>query len=198
MKHLLKKFYIITVVSIAIFCISSHELQAAEKFKIKKGEEEWLTFREQDDGWKAEAPGLTLRVKEKGSKFEFKTSSTEYVMKETEEGKFKIYNPDDSLLFKVKCDGEKCKIYQSEDDPDPWSIKLKDDEKRFKVSKGETELGQVKFYPDNLKIKVKDTSDVEICSMKAGRLRSGPAVCLLKELSEEQQLILFTLFMIID
>ena len=75
MKCLLKKLCIITVVSIAIFCISTQELQAAEKFKVKKGEEEWLIFRVQDDGWKAEASGLTVRVKEKGSKLEFKTSS---------------------------------------------------------------------------------------------------------------------------
>ena len=197
MKYLLKKLCIITVVSMVIFCISTQELQAAEKFKVKKGEEEWLTFRVQDDGWKAEASGLTVRIKEKGSKLEFKTSSAEYVMKEKEEGKFKIYNPDESLLLKVKCDGEKCKVYQSEDDPEPWSIKAKDDN-RFKVSKGEKELGQVKFYPDTLKVKVKDPSDVEICSMKSDRLRSAPAVILFTELSEEQKLLLFALFMIID
>lgn len=196
MKHL-KRLWIIIVVSITIFGIFSQELQADEKFKVKKGEEEWLTFREQDDGWKAEAPGLTVRVKEEGSKLEFKTASAEYVMKEKEEGKFKIYNPDGFLLLKVKCDGEKCKIYQSEEDPEPWEIKVKD-ENRFKVEKGDKELGQVKFYPDTLKVKVKDTSDVEICSMKTDRLRSAPAVCLFNELPEEQKLILFALFMIID
>jgi hypothetical protein len=196
MKYL-KRFCIVTVVSMAILSISSQELQAAEKFKVKKGEKEWLIFREQDEGWKAEAPGLTVRIKEEGNKLEFKTSSAEYVMKEKEEGKFKIYNPDGSLLLKVKCDGEKCKIYQSEEDPDPWEIKVKD-ENRFKVEKGDKELGQVKFYPDTLKVKVKDPSNAELCSMKSDRLRSAPAVCLFNELPEEQKLILFALFMIID
>ncbi len=198
MKHLLTRLCITTVVIIAIFHVASPDVMATEKFKIKKGGEKWLIFIKQEDGWKAKSPALTLKVKVKGKIFEFKTPSAEYVLKEKKAGTYKIYNPDDSLLFKVKFYDGKRKISQSEDDKEPWSIKLKNDETRYKVKKGEKKLGQIKFYPDDLKIKVKDTSNIKMCSMKSGRLRSAPAVCFFDELSEEQQLILFTFFMIFD
>ena len=187
------------VLVVMAFCfVASQQLMATEKFTLKKGDQEWLTFEIQKDGGKAASPTLSVTVKRKADKYEFTTPSAVYLMKTKEEGKFKIYKPDGALLFKVKIDGEKRKISQTEDDKDAWSMKLKDDNQRYKVEKSETELGQVKFYSDNSKIKVKDPSDVERCSMQSDRLRSAPAVCLFTDLTEEQQLILFTLLMIVD
>ncbi len=194
MKDLFKKLCIVTTVFIAIFLIVSQESFADQKFKLKQDSEDWLTVKLKGETWSAASPNLTLSVKQKGDKIKLTISSAEYVAKLKEE-KIKIYNPDESLRLIIKKSSEKIKILQSEDDPNPWSLKLKDDGQSYKVSKGEQEIGKVKFYPDKSKIKTKDPDEREFCSIKTDKLLPGAAVCLFNGLSEEDQLILFTLLM---
>ncbi len=197
MKHLLKRFWIVAVVLTVFFFLASQELLASQKFKLKQAESDgdWLTVKLKDEDWSASSPTLTVKVKVKEGKIKLTTSSGEYVAKLKGE-KTKIYNPDESLRFVIKKTAEKIKVLQSDDDPNPWSLKVKDNNQRYKVSKGEKEIGKIKFYPDISKMKVKDHDDVEVCDMKMDKLLPGPAVCLFSGLSEEDKLLLFTVLII--
>ncbi len=193
MKRLGKTCCLIILFCITLGCMIPQEALAKEKFKLKKSssDEDWLTVELKDDTWSAASPSLTLSIKLKETKIVLSTSSTEYVAKLSDE-KTKIYNADESLRFVIKKSDEKIKILQSEDDPTPWSLSLKDEGTRYKIVKGETEIGKVKFYLDTGKNKTKNLEDETVCDITTNSLLPGAAVCLFSELSEEDQLLLFT------
>jgi len=56
----------------------------------------------------------------------------------------------------------------------------------------------VKYYPDDGQIKAKDMNDAKLCTMQSERLRSAPGVCFLSDMTEEEQLLVFAIFMILD
>ncbi|MFC1850016.1 hypothetical protein ACFL27_07485 [candidate division CSSED10-310 bacterium] len=167
-----------------------------QKLKLKQGALELMTFQTTADGWKVKSLALVLKAKKKDRDYRFKISESSWDVK-IKDDKYRIINADNSLRFKVKYSPDKIKVYRTEDDPQPWSIKLKDDKLRFKVKKGELELGQIKFYPEKSKLKVKDKNNVETCSMHVDRLIPSPAVCLFEGLSEEDRMLLFALLSII-
>jgi hypothetical protein len=188
-----------TVVCIAICCMLSLPAMGAETFELKKRGDDWFTFTQHGGRWQAESPGLSLTVTGGGGEFEFETPDATYSLEETDPGKFTLYSADGSFRLKVKIDGEKRKVYRHAEGDADWVLKLKAEKGKFQVRQGEdTEIGQVKFYPDDGQIKVKDTHDEKQCTMQSDRLRSAPAVCFFNELSEEEQLLVFTILMILD
>ncbi len=174
--------------------------EPAEKIKVKVGEDTHFTFKESTPGeaWKAISRNLEVKIKKKGEAYIFKLDSERYKLKKSGP-KYKLKTEDGTLVLKVKIatNPDKIKIYQTEDDPAPWSLKAKEDGK-WKIKKGEELLGKIKFYMENGKVKVKDTSESEVCSAKAEKLLLAPAVCLFKGLDEKKQLFAFAILSLID
>ncbi|MCP4405290.1 MAG: hypothetical protein GY801_49320 [bacterium] len=187
-----------TVLCIAICCMLALSAMANETFELKKRGDDWFTFKQHGGGWQAESPALSLTVTKDGGEFKFETPDATYRLEERDPGKFKLYSANGSFKLKVKFDGEKRKIYRREEGDADWSLKLKAEKGKFQVSQGETGIGQVKFYPDDAQIKAKNTGGDKLCTMQSDRLRSAPGVCFFPELSEEEQLIVFTIFMLLD
>jgi hypothetical protein len=171
---------------------------AEENFELKKKGDHWFTFRQDGGDWIAESPALSLTVSGGGGEFEFESPDATYSLEEKDPRKFKLYTENDSFKLKVKFDGEKRKIYRREEGDADWSLKLKAKKGKFSVKQGETEIGQVKFYPDDGQIKVKNTGDEKLCTMDSDRLKPAPAVCLFSDLTEEEQLLVFTIFMLLE
>ena len=67
---------------------------------------------------------------------------------------FKVRTNDGKLLWKVKIAADKIKISDNEENQNAFEIKKKDD--GAKIERNETKLGEVKFYKDRQKVKVKD------------------------------------------
>ena len=188
-----------TLACIIICCLLALPTMAEEIFELKKRGDDWFTFKQHGGGWQAESPALSLTVTGGGGVFEFETPDTSYTLEESDPGKFKLYAANGSFVLKVKFDGEKRKVYRLEEGDADWVLKLKAEKGKYEVRQGEeAEIGQVKFYPDDAQIKVKDTGGAKLCSMQSDRLRSAPAVCFFRELMEEEQLIVFTILMIFD
>ncbi len=64
---------------------------------------------------------------------------------------FKLRSTDGKLLWKVKIDGEKIKISDNEENANPYVLKMKED--KVKIEENDMEIGEVKFYPDKVKVK---------------------------------------------
>ena len=196
--HAMRKLFG-TVICLTLCCLLAPLAMAEEIFELKKKGDDWFSFKQDDGEWLAESPALSLTVSGSGGEFEFETPDASYSLEETDSGKFKLYSENGSFKLKVKFDGEKRKVYRREKGDADWVLKLKADKGKFQVRQGEeTEIGQVKFYPDDGQIKVKDTKDEKLCTMDSERLRPAPAVCLFSDLSEEEQLLLFTIFMLLE
>ena len=184
---------------LAFCCLFALPSLAGELFELKKRGDDWFTFEQDGGDWIATSPAVSLAVSRDGAEFEFEISDTSYSLEETDPGKFKLYTESGDFKLKVKIDGEKRKVYRREEGDADWVLKLKAEKGKFQVRQGEEEeIGQVKFYPDDGEIKVKDTDGKKLCSMQSDRLRSAPGVCFFSELSEEEQLLVFTIFMLVD
>ena len=173
------------------------------KIKVKKGEETLFVFSETAPGsaWEATSGNYELKISRDAEAYIFSLRSPKETYKlKKKDLKYKLYDPNGKLRFKVKLKPEdnKIKISQMEEDPAPWSLKKKDPENKYKVKKAEKEIGKIKYYPENNKIKVKDTGDGEICSLKADRLCPCPVICLFTELDEKDRLLLFALLVIVE
>jgi hypothetical protein len=173
------------------------------KIKVKKGEEALFVFSETDPGstWKAASKNYELKISRdaEGYKFSLGSPIENYKLKK-KELKYKLYNQEGKLRFKVKIKPEdnKIKISRKEEDLFAWSLKKKAPENKYKVKKADLDIGKVKYYPEKGKIKVKDTSDNEICSLKTNRLCTCPVICLFTELDEKDQLLLFAVLVIVE
>jgi|GEM_PF-1319290 len=173
------------------------------KIKVKKGEEVLFVFSETAPGsaWEATSGNYELKISRDAEAYIFSLRSPKETYKLKEKDlKYKLYDPNGKLRFKVKLKpgDNKMKISQMEEDPAPWSLKKKVPENKYKVTKAEKEIGKVKYYPESNKIKVKDTGDGEVCSLKTDRLCSCPVVCLFTELDEKDRLLLFALLVIVE
>jgi hypothetical protein len=132
--------------------------------------------------------GATVTVKKSGSRWEMTDGGKTYTVEETgnstykflengdqvatgafkEADKFKFKTSDGKLYMKLKFKNEdganKIKISLEDTELEPWSLKFKED--KVKVMKGDTELGKVKFYPEDNKLKAKDASEKEVAQTK--------------------------------
>ncbi len=167
----------------------------AADLTVKQGGKEIFSFRKTGDGFRASSARLFLDVARDKAGYRLILGGKEYRMKEKENG-FKIYDPAGTMIFKIKEKDEKIKILRSENDPAPWSVKLKGDQ--YKVMSGDRELGKVKFYGDKKKIKVKDAKGAETCEAHAARLYAAPAVALFTGLREGDALVLFAALSILN
>jgi len=101
---------------------------------------------------------------------------------------FKIRSADGKLLWKVKLAADKIKISDNEENLNPYVLKLRDD--GWKVEENESSIGEVKFYADRGKIKVKDGGDAELFESNGDRPSAMYGVMLMKRIPETERAII--------
>ena len=101
---------------------------------------------------------------------------------------FKVRTNDGKLLWKIKIADDKIKISDNEENQNAFEIKKKDD--GAKIERGETKLGEVKFYKDRQKIKVKDAADKELFDSNTDKYSIAYGVLALNEIPEDLRFII--------
>lgn len=141
-------------------------------------------------GAKIEFGGKTVRSESKDAEkrkyFNGSTQLAEVKMKDADG--FKVRTVDGKLLWKVKIDGGKIKISDNEENQNAYELVKRDD--GAKIEQNETKLGEVKFYTDRQKIKVKDASDKELFDGNTDKYSMAYGVLLLDKIPEEQRYII--------
>ena len=102
---------------------------------------------------------------------------------------FKVRTTEGRLLWKVKTSSDKIKISNNEENASPFVLERKEDD-RVKVLHDETEIGEVKFYPDSRKVKIKDTGEKELYESDTGRYSALYGVQLMTQIPERERYII--------
>lgn len=101
---------------------------------------------------------------------------------------FKVRTTDGKLLWKVKIAADKIKISDNEETQNAFELIKKPD--GAKVEQNEQKLGEVKFYTDRQKIKVKNAADNEIFDANTDKYSVAYGVLLLDKIPEELRYII--------
>ncbi len=94
----------------------------------------------------------------------------------------KLVDEKEALLWKVKFNDDKIKISNNEEGTGACEIKIKQADKGEIRDDGGNEIGNVRFYSDNGKLKVKDGSGTEILVTKDSKFSLAPGVILFKHI----------------
>jgi hypothetical protein len=126
-----------------------------------------------------------------GEKRRYRDAATgaAFVEVKTGDNGFKVRTPDSKLLWKVKIDTDKIKVSDNEENKNPWVLKTKYDDKAKVLDPAEKEIGEVKYYRDSGKAKVKDASGAELMTSESGRMSPAFGVSLMSGVPEEYRLI---------
>lgn len=130
--------------------------------------------------------GATIEGEPKGQKRRYQRGGAFVAEVKADGDKVKLRDERGQLLWKIKIGDDKIKISDNEENENAFEIKRKDD--GFKVVRGETELGKVKRYPDDGRIKVKGPDERERFAGK-GSGGAAFAVLLLDDIPEPQRMI---------
>ncbi len=168
----------------------------AEKIKIKTPDDQTLVeFKQRGEELKIEfSTGGRMQVlrgapNEKDKrKYELEGGGLVAEVKPGDEG-FKVRTPDGRLLWKVKTAADKIKISDNEENQNPFELKLKEDD-RVKVGRNETALGEVKFYRDRQKVKVKDAGEQELYDSNTDQYSAAYGVLLMQQIPEQVRYII--------
>ena len=104
----------------------------------------------------------------------------------------KLVDEKEALLWKVKFNDDKIKISNNEEGTNSCEIKLKDSAKGEIRDASGNEIGNVRFYPDNGKLKVKDAGGVEILISKDSQFSMGPGVILFKHIPIQHRAVIIS------
>lgn len=140
---------------------------------------------------KLEYGGKVLRGEIKDSekrKYFFETGNQTAEVKAKDADGFKVRTPDGKLLWKVKIKPDKIKISDNEENQNAYELVKRAD--GAKVEQNGQKLGEVKFYTDRQKIKVKDAADAEVFEGNTDKYSVGYGVLLLDKIPEEMRYII--------
>ncbi|KAF1081692.1 MAG: hypothetical protein GQF41_2032 [Candidatus Rifleibacterium amylolyticum] len=105
---------------------------------------------------------------------------------------FKIVDESEKLLWKVRIKDGKIKISDNEDGNNSWEIKSKSaDKSEIRNASGE-EIGNVKFYADNGKLKVKDAANKEILVSKDLKASAAPGVIMFSHIPLKHRVVIIS------
>jgi uncharacterized protein YkuJ len=171
--------------------VSASDSDWPEKIKIKTPDDKPIVeLKRRGDDIKLEFGIQVLRGKVKDSgkrKYEPEGGSDIAEVKADDQG-FKLRTPDGKLLWKVKIADDKIKISDNEEGQNPYELKFKGDE--VKVERNQSKLGEVKFYRDRQKVKVKDAADAEKYESNTDRYSAMYGVLLLSQVPERERYII--------
>ena len=94
----------------------------------------------------------------------------------------KLVDEKEALIWKVRFNDDKIKISDNEDGNNSCEIKIKSADKGEIRDHSGNELGNVRFYCDNGKLKVKDAAGAEILVTKDSQFSLAPGVILFKHI----------------
>ncbi len=167
---------------------------ATDKIKFKNADgKEVLVIKRYADHDKLEvnfsesAVEIKARANDKGRvKYKIAAASQEkdlLAKVKYKEGSIKLVNDSEELLYKIKWTSEKVKIANNEEMTNPYELKRKSEEKVGVKDQAGKEIGKVKFYADNGKLKVKDAQEKEILISKDLKLSAAPGVILYEDIN---------------
>jgi hypothetical protein len=168
----------------------------AGKIKFKTPDEQTVVeFKPQGDAFKIEfsnggqAQVLRSALSDKGKrKYELEGGALVAEVKPGDDG-FKVRTTDGRLLWKVKTAADKIKISDNEENLNPFELVRKEDD-RVKIKRNETELGEVKFYRDRQKVKVKDAGERELFDANTDNYSAAYGVLLLEQIPAQERYII--------
>ncbi len=104
---------------------------------------------------------------------------------------FKVRTPDGLLLWKVKIDNDKIKISDNEETRNPFVLDFKADDRIAITANNETtDLGKVRLYFGEGRIKVKDASENERYTSHKSQYSAMYGVLLLEAIPEPERYII--------
>ena len=169
---------------------------STEKIRIKTPDDRTLVeFKPGGDEMKIEfmANGQTQVLRSEPGKsdkrkYAIDNTGTIAEVKPDSDG-FKVRTPGGELPWKVKISGDKIKISNNEENTHPFVLDRKDGE-RIKVLRDEAQIGEVKFYHDERKVKVKDTAEKELYESDTDRFSAMYGVLLMPQITDAQRYII--------
>ncbi|HEX8072309.1 MAG TPA: hypothetical protein VF546_20355 [Pyrinomonadaceae bacterium] len=169
---------------------------AAGKIKFKTPDDQTVVeFKPQGDAFKIEfsdggqAKVLRSALNDKGKrKYELEGGGQVAEVKPGDDG-FKVRTTDGRLLWKVKTAADKIKISDNEENQNPYELVRKEDD-RVKIKRNEAELGEVKFYRDRQKVKVKDAAERELFDANTDNYSAAYGVLLLEQIPAQERYII--------
>lgn len=161
------------------------------KVKVKTPDDKPVVEVKIDSDPKIEYGGKVVRSATKDDKRKYTVEGGPQIaeVKTKDADGFKVRTNDGQLLWKVKIDADKIKISDNEENQNAFEIKKKDD--GAKIERGETKLGEVKFYKDRQKVKVKDAADKELFDSNTDKYSVAYGVLALSEIPEDLRFIIF-------
>jgi hypothetical protein len=175
---------------------SASNADAADKIKIKTPDEQAVVeFKLSGDSPKIEfsAGGQTKVLRGELSKndkrkYQLEGGGIVAEVKPGDDG-FKVRTPDGNLLWKVKIAADKIKISNNEENTNPFVLAIKDND-RIKILQNETQLGEVKFYRDRQKVKVKDINEKELYESNTDRYSAIYGVMMMQQIPDAERYII--------
>jgi len=154
------------------------------KFKTESGAEAIVIKRYADhDKLEIDYAGTTAILKgraEKKGRVKYKEAAADGSEKaftakvKIRDDSIKLVDENENLLWKVKLSTDKVKISNNEEGNESCEIKIKSADKGEVRDQSGNEIGNVRYYPDNGKLKVKDTAGKEILTSKDIKFSAGP------------------------
>lgn len=172
------------------------------KFKAADGSEALIIKRYQDHD--------KLEINFAGTKAEIKARSgaeNRWKYKESVDGteektlvaevklqpdSFKLVDENEKLLWKVRIKEGKVKVSDNEDGNNSWEIKTKSADKSEIRNQNGDEIGNVKFYANNGKLKVKDAANTEILVSKDLKSSAAPGVILFTDIPLKHRVVIIS------
>lgn len=108
------------------------------------------------------------------------------------EDSIKLVDEKEALLWKVKFNDDKVKISNNEDGNDSCEIKVKSSDKGEIRDSAGNEIGNVRFYSDNGKLKVKDAAGSEVLVTKDCKFSLAPGVILFKHIPLQHRAVIIS------
>jgi hypothetical protein len=140
--------------------------------------------------WASREAGDSYLLAADGGGFRFEKNGALVATGKLADGKLKWKAPGGAVLLKIKLKEDKLKVFPS-DDENAAGIELKPREDKYKVLRGEVEIGKVKYYPEKRALKVKDAGEKEVGAVAAvDGLFAGPAAFLVAEFDASRQHLL--------
>ena len=164
----------------------------AVKVKIKTPDEkDVVEIKVDGSNTKLEYNGKVLRGEFKdGEKRKYSIDGGSQIaeVKAKDADGFKLRTIDGKLLWKVKIAADKIKISDNEENQNAYELIRKED--GAKIEQNENKLGEVKFYRDRQKIKVKDAADKEVFDGNTDKYSAAYGMLLLDKIPEEMRYII--------
>lgn len=140
-------------------------------FKGRSGAENRRKYKEAADG--SEEKALVAEVK-------------------LQSDSFKLVDEAEKLLWKVRIKDGKIKISDNEEGDNSCEIKSKSDDKHEIRNAAGEEIGNVKYYADNGKLKVKNANNQEILVSKDLKSSAAPGVILFSQIPVKHRAIIIS------